>query len=315
MSNAEHLRPKDPYVLQVNEAVAYIRGRIAETSTPFQPYATITLGSGLGKLADLVRPIMTIPYQDIPYFPIPTVKGHEGTLIVGYLEGVPIICFKGRTHFYEVADQPDSMDRIAFAVQVAASLGTRLYIAANAAGGLHTKYKVGDLMLMSSHIDTFLPGPYVIPYHNFGENPFFQPQNEIYPLRLRQLFRRGQGKTLLYIHEGSYAALPGRQYEANAVAKMLRKLGVRAVGMSSVPEVIVATNRGLDTFGVSIISNIIKGDGTNATSHTEVTGVLDDCLVRERVTQAFRTFFRNLRHELDNQPHNSFTAAYSVSLV
>ncbi len=123
----------DKYLLHVKRATEYIQKR----SPSFSPHVAITLGSGLGKLSTLIKPIASIPYADIPHFPTLTVPGHEGILIAGYLEGVPVIGFKGRKHFYELGYGPNSMDEVVFPVHVAANLGCKLYIATNAAGGLN----------------------------------------------------------------------------------------------------------------------------------------------------------------------------------
>lgn len=135
---------KDEYVQQVNEAVDFIKRKIGDQS--FIPKVAITLGSGLGKLAQLIKPLATIPYQDIPQFPVTTVPGHEGTMIIGHLENVPVIGLKGRKHYYEVAHETNTMDIITFPVQVVANLGCSMYIATCAVGGLNPTFNVGDLM-------------------------------------------------------------------------------------------------------------------------------------------------------------------------
>ncbi len=277
---------KDIYITTVNETVRFIQKKTKN----FSPKIALTLGSGLNKLADLIKPVAVIPYKDIPHFPVSTVVGHEGTLIAGYLEGVPIIGLKGRKHYYEVAHEPNAMDIVTFPVQVAASLGCKLYIATNAAGGLNPSYKVGDLMVIKSHIGLFQPNPMLGAHHDFGGNAFFQPQNTEYSPRLRKIFTSIDQS----IHEGVYAGLTGKTYETQAECLMLRAMGADAVGMSTVPEIIIATNRGMDTFGVSMITNAIAKDGTNATNHEEVTAVLNSKQTEEKLFSIFRNFFTTI---------------------
>ena len=281
----------DTYVTHVQEAVQYIREKCRRKK--FNPVVCLTLGSGLNKLAELIDPIATISYKDIPHFPILTVPGHEGTLIAGHLEGVPIIGLKGRKHYYEIADIPRPMDIVTFPVHVAASLGCRVYIATNAAGGLNPNYKVGDRMVITSHIGLFQPSPLTGSHHDFGTNAFFQPQNTEYSPKLRKLFRESNRS----IHEGVYVAVTGRAYETQAECLLLRASGADCVGMSTVPEIIVATNRGMKTMGVSMITNVITKDGTNRTSHEEVMAVLNSKKTEDALYRIFRTFFQKIQKD------------------
>ena len=280
----------DPYVAQVNEAVAFIQTCIGDKK--FTPRVALTLGSGLNKLANLIQPVAVISYKDIPHFPTATVPGHEGTLIAGYLEGVPVIGLKGRKHYYEVTALPCPMDIVTFPVHVVASLGCTTYIATNAAGGLNPIYNVGDLMVITSHIGLFLPNPLTGPFRDFGNSMFFQPQNTEYSPRLRKLFRASDNT----IHEGVYVAVSGRAYETQAECLMLRSMGADCVGMSTVPEIIVATNRVMETLGISMVTNSIAKDGTNATNHEEVMTVLNSKKTEEKLYNVFREFFRKLKN-------------------
>lgn len=282
--------PQDEYVLQVGEAASFIRQVIKANNLNFSPHVAVTLGSGLGKLADLIEPVATIPYVDIPHFPRTTVPGHEGTLIAGYLEGVPVLGLKGRKHYYEVAGQPDAMDQVVFPAQVAASLDTRLYVATNAAGGLNPNFKVGDLMVIRSHNGLFFPNALIGTHHDFHGNNYFQPLNDLYPKTLRDFFRGTDSA----IHEGVYAAVTGRTFETQAECIALRLLGADAVGMSTVPEMIIAHNRRMQTLGVSIITNVIAEDGTNATNHEEVMAILNSKDTEEKLLAVFRSFFQKI---------------------
>lgn len=279
----------DTYVTEVIEASAFIREKLGD----FSPRVSIVLGSGLGKLAELIEPIASIPYSEIPNFPQTTVPGHEGILIAGNLEGVPVLGFKGRKHFYEVAHETNAMDIVTFPVHTAASLGCLLYAATNAAGGLDPSFRVGELMVIRSHIGFFIPNPLLGPHHDFDGNRLFQPQSGIYPAKYRDAFKDGDPS----IREGVYAAVTGRTYESEAESRMLRTMGIDAVGMSTVPEVIIAANRGMDTFAVSIITNIIAQDGTNATNHEEVMAILNSDDTQQRISRTFQQFFRKLKEE------------------
>jgi purine-nucleoside phosphorylase len=278
----------DPYVARVKDAVSYIQAKFLDKK--FTPNVSITLGSGLNKLADIIDPVITIPYTNIPHFPTLTVPGHEGTLIAGLLEGVPVIGLKGRKHFYEVATEKQPMDIVTFSTHVVAGLGCKLYIATNASGGLNTNYHVGDLMVIRSHIGLFQPNP-LLSRHNFGNNAVFQSQSTEYNPKLRELFRSIDPS----IHEGNYVGLTGSTFESQAECLMLRSLGADAVGMSTVPEIIIATNRGMETFAVSMITNVIAKDGTNATNHEEVLAVLQSKQTEEKLFTTFREFFRKLK--------------------
>jgi purine-nucleoside phosphorylase len=280
------MKTSDPYISNVNAAVGVVRSRIKN----FTPHVAITLGSGLNKLADLIEPVAVIPYVDIPHFPVLTAPGHEGTMILGHLAGIPVVGLKGRKHFYEVANQPNAMDTVTFAVHVAASLGCTLYISTNAAGGLNPDYHVGDLMVIKSHIGLFQPNPLLL-RHDFDSNELFQPQNGEYNTGLREIFRSIDKS----IHEGVYVGVTGPTYETQSECLMLRTMGADAVGMSTVPEIIVATNRGMETFGVSMITNVIAKDGTNATSHEEVLSVLNSKKTEEKLYSIFREFFRKFK--------------------
>ncbi len=278
---------QDPYVEQVEKAAAFIRTQYPKS---FRPKVALTLGSGLNKLGNIMKPIATIPYADIPSFPLSTVPGHEGILITGTLEGVPVLGFKGRKHYYEVVHEKNPMEKVTFGVHVAAQLGCSLYVATNAAGGLNPKFRVGNLMVISSHIGLFLPSPLLGPHHDFGGNPLFQPQSGEYDPSLRKIFRSLSPG----IYEGVYTAVTGRAYETQAECRLLRKLGADAVGMSTIPEIIVAANRGMKTFGVSLITNVIAKDGTNATNHEEVMAVLGSRKTEDTLVAVFRGFFRKL---------------------
>ena len=196
---------------------------------------------------------------------------------------------EGRFHYYEGY----SLEQVTFPVRVLKQLGAKILIVSNAAGGLNPKFKVCDLMLITSHIGLFQPNPLLGTHHNFGGNALFQPQSAEYSPKLRKIFK-GLDKST---HEGVYVGLTGRTYETQAECLMLRTMGADAVGMSTVPEVIVATNRGMETLGVSLISNVIAKDGTNATNHEEVMAALNSKEMESKLTRIFRGFFKKLNHK------------------
>ncbi|MBI4059643.1 purine-nucleoside phosphorylase [Candidatus Giovannonibacteria bacterium] len=287
----------EDYVWSVNFAAKSIANALLEKGTVFQPEIALTLGSGLGDLAEQIEPILAIPYQDIHGFPTLSVQGHKGEMVIGHLCGVPIIGLSGRKHFYEVAQEPYGMMQVVFPVHVMASLGVKTYFATNAVGALNQNFAVGDLMVIEDHIDFFMPDPLMGPHLDFGNNFYFQPQHTEYDRELGRLFWQAAYNSYEKgnVHHGIYAARTGRTYETAATSRVLRQLGADAVGMSVIPEVIVATNRGMRTIAVSIVTNKIAEDGTNATSHEEVTAILESEAIKNRLTKTFRGFFEAYR--------------------
>ncbi len=291
------------YEERVRKAAGCIREHLG---TDITPVFGLTLGSGLGDLAKEIRDGIQIPYDEIPYFPRTAVEGHEGILHVGYLQGVPIIGLQGRKHFYEGADKPlnTAMLDVSFAVNVLAELGVKNYFATNAAGGLNPVYNVGDLMVMRSHLMYNMPNPLLGRKHKFtrvvdGTPTWrFTPMNSAYDDAFRLLLWKHKDLFFPNLHEGVYIAVTGPSYETAAECIAFRD-GFRAdvVGMSTAPEVIVATNRGMRTVGMSIITNKIAADGTNATNHAEVMSTLDSPAVKERLQTVVRGFFEGYRKQ------------------
>lgn len=285
----------EEYLARVNTARDFIKERLPRG---FTPRVALTLGSGgLGEVANIIDKVATIPYEEIPGFKKTTVEGHAGNLVVGYIAGVPMIGFQGRRHYYEEGGQPNqviALKNVTFPVYVARALGSDLYFATNAAGGLNPKYKPGDLMAIESHTDIHFPNPLLGPQVNFMNAARFQPQNTEYNPKFRELLKRAAANVgeSEHLHEGVYVALTGPTFESRADSQMLRKEGADAVGMSTVPEIIVATNLGMETCGFSLITNVIAEDGTNATSHQEVMAALQDPATKGRVTNITQEFFR-----------------------
>ena len=230
----------------------------------FTPDAAIVLGSGLGGLADAVDVHATIPYHDIPGLPAPTVKGHGGELIAGTLEGRRVLLQRGRLHFYE----GHPAETIVLPVRLAAELGAGFLIVTNAAGGLRPTVPPPALMLIADHVNLQFRFPLVGPV--VPPEPRFPDMSEPYDRELRALARRVALAQSIRLEEGVYVAVLGPSYETPAEIRMLQRIGVDAVGMSTVPEVLVARARGLRVLGISVISNYAAGITPEPLDHEEV---------------------------------------------
>jgi purine-nucleoside phosphorylase len=246
-------------------AAEEIRGRVQ-----LQPRVGLILGSGLNPLADAVENSVAIPYDEIPHFPVTTVEGHTGRLLFGRLEGQPVAVMQGRAHYYEGY----SMAEITFPVRVMQALGIEILMVTNAAGGLDPEFRPGDVMLITDHVNLIgmgglnpLRGPNL---DEFG--PRFPDMSEPYDAHLQALARRAAARADLALREGVYVCLAGPSFETLADLRFLRLIGVDAVGMSTVPEVIVARHGGTRVLGLSGISNVapIEGAPTVETTHEEV---------------------------------------------
>jgi len=258
----------NPYTYDiVKESADYILGQ-----TKHRPKIGIICGSGLGGLANLLENVNKLPYSTIPHFPASTVVGHSGELVIGELGSVPVLCMKGRFHLYEGY----ALSKVSMPVRVFKLMGIEILIVTNAAGGLNSAYKVGDVMFLKDHInfpgmggDSALRGPND---ERFG--PRFPPLNTAYDVKLRQLAKQVATELGMsdYVHEGVYTMVGGPSYETVAELRALRMLGVDAVGMSTIPEVIVARHCGIRCFSFSLITNacILDYDVKEEASHEEV---------------------------------------------
>ncbi|MCM3784075.1 purine-nucleoside phosphorylase [Neobacillus mesonae] len=244
----------------VQEAAAFIQEK-----TNVKPEIGLILGSGLGILADLIEDAAAIPYGDIPHFPISTVEGHVGELLIGNIQGRPVVMMKGRFHMYEGYGP----EVTAFPVRVMKELGVKKMLVTNAAGGVNTEFNAGDLMIISDHLNLTGRNPLVGPNEPaFGVR--FPDMSEAYSARLRKLAKETAEAQGFNIQEGVYAGLLGPNYETPAEIVMLRKLGADAVGMSTVAEVIVARHTGIEVLGISCITNMAAGILNQPLSHDEV---------------------------------------------
>ncbi|MBN8250292.1 purine-nucleoside phosphorylase [Priestia flexa] len=244
----------------IHTAATYIQGK-----TTIQPTIGLILGSGLGVLADEVQDAVKIPYNDIPEFPVSTVEGHAGQLVIGTIQDVPVIAMQGRFHFYEGY----SLEKVTFPVRVMKELGIETIIVTNAAGGINESYNPGDLMLISDHINNFGTNPLIGP--NDSElGVRFPDMSTAYCPKLRALAKDVASELNIAVQEGVYVGNTGPTYETPAEVRMLRVVGGDAVGMSTVPEVIVARHAGLRVLGISCISNMAAGILDQPLHHDEV---------------------------------------------
>lgn len=247
-------------VTHVQEAVTYLRKHISSS-----PQIGLILGSGLGVLANMIEHPTVIPYAQIPHFPQSTVEGHAGELVIGQITGKSVMIMKGRFHAYE--GYP--VHTVAFPVRVMKQLGIHTLIVTNAAGGINEQYKVGALMMITDHLNLTGHNPLIGANDpQFGVR--FPDMSQAYSKRLRELAHQVAQQQGIDLQTGVYAGLLGPSYETPAEIRMLRFLGADAVGMSTVPEVIVARHAGIEVLGFSCISNMASGILNQPLSHQEV---------------------------------------------
>ncbi|SEN20886.1 purine-nucleoside phosphorylase [Lihuaxuella thermophila] len=245
---------------QINEAARFIASK-----TEVRPKIGLILGSGLGVLAEEIAQPVHIDYQEIPHFPVSTVEGHAGKLIIGTLENQAVVTMSGRFHLYEGHD-PSS---VTFPIRVMKELGVETMLVTNAAGGVNESFAPGDLMLISDHINLMFRNPLIGPNDpELGVR--FPDMSEAYDPHLRQLAKRVAEAEEIHLREGVYAGVLGPSYETPAEIRMIRKMGGDAVGMSTVPEVIVARHAGIRVLGISCITNMAAGILPQPLSHEEV---------------------------------------------
>jgi purine-nucleoside phosphorylase len=255
------------YFDQVSEAAGWLRARLDGHA----PRLGIVLGSGLGAAADAVTEAVNVPYSDIPHFPQSTVEGHSGRIVAGQLGGVPVIIMQGRVHYYEGYTPA----QVTFPMRVMGALGVEAVVLTNAAGGIQDGYRIGQLVALSDHINFMgwnpLTGPNeprfaCIP----GAGLRFFDMTEAYSKRLRELAREAASAEGIELAEGVYLATPGPSFETPAEIRAFRTMGATLVGMSTVPETIVARHMGIEVLGISCVTNLAAGLGTAPLSHTEV---------------------------------------------
>ncbi|HEX7972823.1 MAG TPA: purine-nucleoside phosphorylase [Anaerolineales bacterium] len=248
---------------QIDELADLIRSR-----AKIRPRIGLILGSGLGPLAEAVEKPAYLPYNELPGWPVSTVIGHQGRLVIGELEGQAVLVMQGRVHYYEGY----SMAQVGLPVRVMQRLGAEILIVTNAAGSVNPDFNPGDLMLITDHINLIgmagfnpLRGP------NLDElGPRFPDMSQAYDRKLATLARQAATRGSILLHEGVYICLAGPSFETPADLRFLRSIGADAVGMSTVPEVTVARHGGTRVLGISGISNKANLDGNTLTTHEEV---------------------------------------------
>ena len=245
---------------KVQETVSYIKEKIN-----FTPEYGVILGSGLGSFTDEMKVEFTLPYNEIPNFPVSTVQGHKGALVFGTIGDKKVVAMQGRFHFYEGY----SMTEVTFPVRVMKFLGVEKLVVSNASGGVNPSYKVGSIVMITDHIN-------MTPEHPLrGKNderfgPRFVNMSEPYSRKMIAKATEMAQELNIEVHEGIYLGLQGPTFETLAEYKMVKILGADCVGMSTVPEVIVARHMDLETFGISVITDMGNAESIGTISHDEV---------------------------------------------
>lgn len=245
---------------KIYEAVEFIKARYSN-----QPVVGIVLGSGLGSFAGEIDAEFEIPYQEIPNFPVSTVEGHSGKLIFGNLSGKKVVAMAGRFHYYEGY----SGQEVVFPIRVLRFLGIKTLLISNAAGGLNTSYKVGDLMIIKDHISMLTTNP-LLGKNEEDLGPRFPDMSDPYKNYLIVKAKKIAIENKIEVKEGVYAGVTGPTFETRAEYKMLNLLGADAVGMSTVQEVIAAVHLGLPVFAMSVITDVGIREEKNTITHLEV---------------------------------------------
>jgi purine-nucleoside phosphorylase len=268
---------------RIERAAEYIREK-----SGFEPEIGIILGTGLGSLGDHIEKEAVIDYADIPGFPVSTVFGHAGRLILGMLEGKKVIAMQGRFHYYEGY----SMQEITLPVRVMKQLGIKLLVASNAAGGLNPEFEAGDIMIIKDHINFMGTNPLIGPnFEDFG--PRFPDMSEVYDKDLSELLEKVAASQGIKVHKGVYGAVSGPNYCTKAELTMMIRLGSDAVGMSTVPEAIVAKHCGLMVAGISCITDMAIPDTMTAPTHEEIVKVAES--VKPKFTALVKQFVKEVQ--------------------
>lgn len=247
------------------EQIAFTTKSILEKTQNFSPEFGIILGTGLGGLVKEIDVKYSLPYEEIPNFPVSTVEGHSGKLIFGLLGGKRVMAMQGRFHFYEGY----TMQQITFPVRVMKALGINTLCVSNASGGMNPAFKVGEIMIITDHINLFPTNPLI--GKNVNElGPRFPDMSEAYKKEYVQLAQQIASEHAIEVKTGVYAGLTGPCFETPAEYRYLWRIGADCVGMSTVPEVIVAKHGGMNVFGISIITDLGVEGIVETVSHEEV---------------------------------------------
>lgn len=233
--------------------------------TDFKPLVALVLGSGLGKFAEEIDVVCKVPYSDIEGFPVSTVIGHAGQFVFGYIEKVPVVCMQGRVHYYEGYDITD----VVLPTRLMALMGAKYLFLTNASGGINKSFKAGDFMLLTDHVSIFAPNPLIGP--NIDEiGTRFPDMTSVYNPVLNDIILQVCNEYNIEMQKGVYAQLTGPSFESPAEIKLLGKLGVDAVGMSTVCEAIAANHMGMKICAISCVCNLAAGISPNPLTHEEV---------------------------------------------
>ncbi len=247
-------------VARIHEAAEAVRSR-----TRIRPRVAVILGTGLGALAEEIEAESIISYAELPGFPVPTVESHSGRLLLGHLSGQPVVAMQGRFHRYEGY----SLQEVTFPVRVMRDLGAEILVVSNACGGMNPLWDVGDLMLIADHINLLGDNPLIGP--NVDElGPRFPDMSEPYDLELQRIAAAVAMEERIVLRRGVYVAVPGPNLETRAEYRFLRMMGADVVGMSTVPEVIVALHGGMKVLGISIITDSCLPDALKPASVEEI---------------------------------------------
>ena len=219
-----------------------------------EPKIGLILGSGLGDLADDIENAIRIPYEEIPNFPVSTVAGHAGQLVYGDLAGKKVIILQGRFHYYEGYD----LQTVTYPVRIFKELGVETLIVTNAAGGINTSFQLGDLMMITDHINLTGENP-LIGANIEAHGPRFVDMSQTYSRRGQKVLREAAAKNGIHLQQGVYTWVTGPSYETPAEIRFMRTIGGDAVGMSTVPEAIVAKHCGLEVLGITCVTNLASG--------------------------------------------------------
>ena len=255
--------------------------------TDFIPRVAVVLGSGLGDYADTIRVAAQVPYGDIEGFPVSTVPGHDGRFIFGYVEDVPVVCMKGRVHYYEGYEISD----VVLPIRLMKLLGAEILFLTNASGGVNTSFHAGDLMLITDHISCFAPNPLVgANIEQLGTR--FPDMSHVYDPELQEIIRTAAGEKGISLQQGVYAQLTGPSFETPAEIRMLRTWGCDAVGMSTAVEAVAAAHMGMRICGISCVCNLAAGMTANPLSHREVQEAADRTapVFKSLVTESVKRF-------------------------
>ncbi len=277
------MKEGEQYFKGVEETYNFLKEK-----APFSPEIIITLGTGLSSLGEKIEKVKVFPYREIPNFPVSTVETHKGELIFGLLEGKKVAVLQGRFHYYEGY----SAKELTFPLRVLTLFKPRIYIVSNAAGGLNLSFKSGDIMLIKDHINLIPDNP-LRGINNESWGPRFPDMSRAYDSILRKLFKDTAKELGEEIKEGVYVAVPGPSLETPAETRFLRMIGADAVGMSTVPEVIVAVHSGLKVLGLSVISNVNDPDNFKPILFSEV--VEQSKKTEKRLEKLMRAFIKKLK--------------------